>query len=478
MSARRHLPTSLLLGLSLAACQAPASPSGGSPRPSPASTSSRPSPSPTGPAPQASPSPAPALRLPLRLGLALPTSVVGAAASARLRGEGGLVAPPASSLTALQDGRIVSNNAGSVVSNNSGSLVSDQGAAWRLPSKASLGAGFGLLQSKPLEAIYDPRTELWFFLALIDLTDQILQGYVQAQPRLGAWQRFRCQQARLLPPPAGAEIFALATAQVEQALQGLPMAGHLAQEGEGLHLRVVLLPQEGASVAEARPLAELSTGPDGSAIAHFQLFPILLEAFGLKAASTRMLKGADGGLSGESGEDFSPPAERGPLAKAINGERLLFAIRRRVVVPAPGPESASLRVLRAELKEENGVARGLNLSAFGFAPAGRPDVGLASYHRVSEGGASGALAPFVWRDLEHNSFPGDGPVVPRYLLPSGEATASPPAGLAALLPAFSPALDAEIPALPEPGQAVSEDAALRIPALPAALLQAPGGPSL
>lgn len=473
MSAHRHLPTSLLLGLSLAACQAPATPNGGTPRPSPAPSSTRASASPS-PAPQSSPNPSPALRLPLRLGLALPTSVVGAAASARLRGEGGLVAPPASSLTALQDGRIVSNNSGSLVSNNSGSLVSDQGAAWRLPGEARLDPGFGLLQSKPLEAIYDPRTELWFMLALIDLNDQILQGYVQAQPRLGAWQRFRCQQARLLPPPAGAEIFALATAQLEQALQQLPMAGHLAQEGDGLHLRLVLLPQEGASVAEGRALAELVPSPEGGAIAKFQLFSIMLEAFGLQAANTRLVKSADGGLRGDSGENYRPPAERGALAKAINGERLLQAIRRRVIVPPPSPDSASLRVMRAELKAENEVARSRVLTAFGFALPDRPDLGLANYHRTSEGGPTGPLKPFSWRDLDHKSYPGDGPVVPRYLLPTGESSASPPAGLAALLPPYNAAMDEDIPALPEAGEAVSEDPALRIPPLPAALLQAPG----
>lgn len=418
------------------------------------------------------PTATPSLILPLRLGLALPGSVVGAEASRLLKGEAsGLVAPPLATLVADAQGRIVSNNSGSLVANHGAGLISDQGGGLI----ANHGASRRLMALSFTEEIAtDPRTELWFLLAFVDHLDQILQGYGRSGAQLGRWSRFQLSDSVLLPPPLGAEVFALATAQMQQSIRAAHLAGIAHLVDGRLRLQLVVLPKEGASVAEGQALAELSTEPSGEGVARIHLPDYFLSAFGLKACGMRLALSPSGAFEGSTGEDYLAPEARGPLAKAINGERRLIAIHRRVRISPPEGGRMQLLTARAERLDQPVIAQVRSLIAFGFAPPARPDLGLASYHRLSEG-PEGPRPPFQWQALDKRKSPGEGPMVVRFQGPLGEAIASPSPDLAALVPSFGPEAEAFLPELPATEASAAGAPSFAIPPLSEALKSAPGG---
>lgn len=482
MSTQRS--TLLLAAVLLAACAPAAGP------PTAAVASSRPRAS--APANQASPSPGALaspggqpdavasgglsanLRLPSRLGVALPSSLVGATASARLRGEGGLVEPLAASLVALADGRIVSNNGGTalggqsagIVANNSGTLVSNHGSGWRQLLQATEATS---------AARNDRRTFLWSMLGLIDLNDQLIRGFLLAEPRLGRWVRFSCPQLKLLPPPVGIEIFALAVAQVEKALQQQAMAGFLSAEGGGLRLRLVALRAEGGALADGTVVLDLTSRADGEAEARVRFAPFMAQALGLEdmAGLVRLKPGSS--LSAESGELFLSPAERGPLGAAVQGSKGIRALRRQITLRQEAGGLGVMEVRRGILYDDQD--QGQELTSFGFRLSGE-DFGLASYTRYTEGPAN-TQRPFRWGGTPTITVPSSWPATTpfgHYNLPSGEVVASPSASLGALLPAFDPAWEKALPTAPQAGENPASTQALVPADLGPDLLAAPEGP--
>lgn len=460
------LPWALALALALSAC----SPSQPLQRSLPKASPPAPGASPT--ASQASASPAPpalqpqrTLRLPLRLGQALPPSVVGALAASRLvGGQGERVAAPLTTLSADAQGRLVSNNGGNGVATPGAGLIANHGGSFRLSQGG-------------IEASLDPRAELWLMVGFLDYLDQLLQAYAQSGPQLGRWQRFQAQSLTILPPPAGAEVFALAAAQMEQSLQAQHLAGLSIAQADGLELRMVLLPGPEAPWSKAQPLAQIKQGTQGPATLRLQLPALMLQAFGLKAGRLKGEITPEGELVAEHGEVYLPVAERGPLSQAIHGSIALQAIRRRIAWSRPGQEPAWLKVSRGELQDRQGPWHFRTLSAFGFRGKGQ-ELGVASYHRSQEGPVGG-VSPFAWFDLRSVPMPEPpaGQGAGRFQGPAGEELLAASPELAALLPPYGPQDEAAIPLAPSSVAAIAEDPSLAMPELPASWLALPEGPA-
>ena len=119
-----------------------------------------------------------------------------------------------------------------------------------------------------------------------------------------------------------------------------------------------------------------------------------------------------------------------------------------------------------------------DLFSLAFAPPSQEDVGFAFTQRRRKGLVGAAFSPFVWVGVMQAERPGDQAPLPRFFLPSEAVRTEATGPLAALLPAYRPEEDARLPMAPQPGEAPTEDPSVRMPDLPAALLQAPEAPGL
>lgn len=512
----------MALGLGLGACtapstKAPARPTGAN-RPVVA-LSAKPSTSP-GPGaslapllasadPLASPTPlvGTKLKLPGRLGFALPTALVGAQAQRRLTGEDGLVAPVGTELLALADGRIVSNNSGSIVSNNSGSiisnnsgglisdqgggLISDQGGGLQASNPGAFRvAGRGLMQAADEVArdgtatapvknpITDPRMRLWLMLALVDLNDQLLNGFVKAGPRLGEWRRFPAGQGDILPMPLDLPLLTDSLVGFNQKLKGWHFAGHLSLNGPEARLRILFLPSAKAPLPEGLPILDLQSS-GAEAVAQCRFLPELEQSFGFSntAGGIRISQGPFGreleSVVAETGATNPSPIS---LAALLNPDRIENTRRLiRLKQLAPRRSMALLASSALHIQNNGRFRQKHNLLAMGYDPEQREGGGLALLRRES-GGPLGPQEPLLW-DLPFGKIStGALPIFPFYLLPEGIYSQVAPPELQALVPPFSPSDDALTPPVPSVGEDPSLDPALRPAALSPELLAAPETP--
>lgn len=413
----------------------------------------------------------------------MPASLVGPAASARLQGGGGLVASLDANLVALADGRIVSNHSGSILSNHGGSLVSDQGGGL-ISDQGGAAVGSSrarrLLQSSAAPLASQGQVELWGMLSALDLIDQSIQGALLAQPSLGRWSRFRCPQMELLPLPPRNEPLALVVQGLTAKLRAMELAVLVTQEAQGLHLRLSILPEAEAPLAEGRRYLDLTSDGKGGALAHARFPAVLEELFGMAQARLRLAWGP-GSWVLETGEDFLPRAARGPVAQALEtGDNSYVVIQRRWHFGALAQPREWLQVFQSDMtltpKGELRVSQALN--GWDFAGPNEADVGLANYGR-----ARGSFhpmppdQPFRWggQQDELDAHPVR-PLLGRYVLPDGTETNQAPPALQALMPPFDEAWLAQLIPPPDPAASASQAATLLGPAWPGELWTLPEAP--
>lgn len=436
-------------------------------------------------------SPAVRLRLPGRLGLALPASLVGSQAQASLKGLDGAVAPESSLLLALNDGRILSNHGAGLISDQGGGLISDQGGglvanngggivsnnsgAYRLgPTRALAQADLQASGETITLKGVDPRRGLWLLLALLDADDQMLQAYLDAEPKVNEWRRFQVPKLRVLPPPVPDELFLRALDTVLKGTREGAFAGHFGSEGpEAGRLRLVFLPQPESPLNEGIPILDLQASGADTAVGRTRFLPAIGEVLGLKDSAARVVVGRNAlGPTTEVSvaELMLPEAERSPLAQGITAMEQV-ASRRYASLSRQAPDRARAVISSSQLEQSRRgeISFSKHLQLLGYHPTESESLGLAFLGRVAQGPLDSSPS-FDW---SNPSRPGSEPAQILFFLPNGNFSFQGPPALARLAPSYGPSDDAFIPPTPQMGEDPSQDPQLRPSDLSAALLALP-----
>jgi hypothetical protein len=475
------------VALALAACtpgplakpraEGPASPEA---KASPLGASPRPGPQPSGPVVSPKGEAAQAPSLPARMGLAWPASMVGSEALSRqgakafapfghvmaIEAGGRIASLPEASLLANHGAGLISNHGGGLISNHGGGVGPAPAAARRL------------LEELPFRI--DARHHLWLVNAIVDLKDQLQQAYLQAGPKVGEWRRFQAPELSFLPPPTSHPLIPVALAALAKVEAQRHYAGLLTLEAGRPRLRVLVLPEEGASLAQGLPLLDHQSMGPGHSVLRARSMAGLREAFALEQANLRVERRlTEEGLRFrlDLGTRHAPEEQRTALGKLASGPGDGLTDRFRITID---PSASASALVRLEVAQRFGqpsgaqrYLRALHLMAFALPPL--PDPGLVVLSRKAEGPV-GSPAAFVWHRNLGGELPLSAPPPYQHLLPEGEASGPPSAALVALQPVPGPLAEGDLPPLPEEGYRPEEEASLTPEPLASELWALPEGP--